>query len=167
MISISLSLSLSLSAFCLSLLLISPLLSLSPTQPLLYLHAPSIFSSCYQDSHRDGRRSSMAKMWNMFSGKLSGSSESILLVQQCLFEHFCVGLQGKCIMLCIRSSGSVFRISIFICCYLFLNHGPPIDIGALQKEVSALEELSRQLFLEYVDMHGVKVHLYMYMYMYM
>ena len=110
----------------------------------------------------------MAKMWNMFSGKLSGSSESILLVQQCLFEHFCVGLQGKCTVLCIRSSGSVFRISVFICCYLlFLNHGPPIDIGALQKEVSALEELSRQLFLEYVDMHGVKVHLYMYMYMYM
>lgn len=38
-----------------------------------------------------------------------------------------------------------------------LDHGPSIDISALQKEVSALEELSRQLFLEYVDMHGVKV----------
>lgn len=59
----------------------------------------------YQESQRDGRRSSMAKMWNMFSGKLSGSSE---------------------------------------------------NIGAIQKEVSALEELNRQLFLEYVDMHGVK-----------
>ena len=63
----------------------------------------------------------MAKMWNMFSGKLSGSSESILLVQQCLFEHFCVGLQGKCTMLCIRSSGSVFRISIVIIMLLFVS----------------------------------------------
>ena len=42
-----------------------------------------------------------------------------------------------------------------------------IDIGALQKEVSALEELSRQLFLEYVDMHGVKVlHTCVSVYMY-
>ena len=31
------------------------------------------------------------------------------------------------------------------------------DIGALQKEVAALEELSRQLFIEYVDMHAVRV----------
>lgn len=34
------------------------------------------------------------------------------------------------------------------------------DIGALQKEISALEELSRQLFMEYVDMLSVKVHTY-------
>ena len=34
-----------------------------------------------------------------------------------------------------------------------------IDIGSIQKEISALEELSRQLFLEYVDMHGVKVYM--------
>lgn len=33
----------------------------------------------------------------------------------------------------------------------------PLDIGALQKEISALEELSRQLFMEYVDMLSVKV----------
>ena len=32
-----------------------------------------------------------------------------------------------------------------------------LDVGALQKEVAALEELSRQLFMEYVDMLGVKV----------
>ena len=32
-----------------------------------------------------------------------------------------------------------------------------LDVGALQKEVAALEELSRQLFIEYVDMLGVKV----------
>ncbi len=31
------------------------------------------------------------------------------------------------------------------------------DIGALQKEVGALEELKSQLFLEYVDLHSVKV----------
>jgi hypothetical protein len=31
------------------------------------------------------------------------------------------------------------------------------DIGGLQKEISALEELSRQLFMEYVDMLSVKV----------
>ena len=32
-----------------------------------------------------------------------------------------------------------------------------LDVGALQKEVAALEELSQQLFMEYVDMLGVKV----------
>ena len=32
-----------------------------------------------------------------------------------------------------------------------------IVVGALQKEVAALEELSRQLFMEYVDMLGVRV----------
>ena len=31
------------------------------------------------------------------------------------------------------------------------------DIGALQKEVGALEELSRQLFVESVEMHAIKV----------
>ena len=31
------------------------------------------------------------------------------------------------------------------------------DIGALQDEISALEELSKQLFVEYVDMHELKV----------
>jgi len=30
-------------------------------------------------------------------------------------------------------------------------------VGALQKEVAALEELSQQLFMEYVDMLGVRV----------
>ena len=34
---------------------------------------------------------------------------------------------------------------------------PAPDIAALGKEVSALEELSQQLFLEYVDMHTLKV----------
>ncbi len=33
------------------------------------------------------------------------------------------------------------------------------DIGALQKEVGALDELKSQLFLEYVDLHSVKVQL--------
>ncbi len=32
-----------------------------------------------------------------------------------------------------------------------------LDIGALQKEVGALEEMKSQLFLEYVDLHAVKV----------
>lgn len=31
------------------------------------------------------------------------------------------------------------------------------DIGALQKEVGALEELNRQLFVEYVEMLNIKV----------
>ena len=31
------------------------------------------------------------------------------------------------------------------------------DIDALQKEVAALEELSRHLFVEYVDLHDIKV----------
>ena len=31
------------------------------------------------------------------------------------------------------------------------------DIGALQKEVGALEELNRQLFVEYVEMLTIKV----------
>ena len=34
---------------------------------------------------------------------------------------------------------------------------PGTDISALGKEVSALEEMSRQLFVEYVDMHSLKV----------
>ena len=46
------------------------------------------YSSCYQDSQRDGRRSSMAKMWNMFSGKLSGSSESILNTQSAVINFY-------------------------------------------------------------------------------
>lgn len=50
-------------------------------------------------------QSSMMKMWTMFSGKVSGSSE---------------------------------------------------NIGALQKEIGALDEMSKQLFLEYVDMHSVR-----------
>ncbi len=33
------------------------------------------------------------------------------------------------------------------------------DIGSLQKEVGALEEMKSQLFLEYVDLHAVKVPL--------
>ena len=48
---------------------------------MLLSHTPP-YSSCYQDNQGDGRRSSMAKMWNMFSGKLSGSSESILPLLQ-------------------------------------------------------------------------------------
>ena len=40
-------------------------------------------------------------------------------------------------------------------CHLDSSHVP--DISALQVEVSAMEELARQLFVEYVDMHEVKV----------
>ena len=40
---------------------------------------------------------------------------------------------------------------------LVLTQFVVIDIGALQKEVGALEELKSQLFLEYVDLHSVKV----------
>jgi len=32
-----------------------------------------------------------------------------------------------------------------------------IAVTLLQQEIAALEELSRQLFLEVVDLHGVKV----------
>lgn len=39
----------------------------------------------------------------------------------------------------------------------FLLSSALLDISALGKEVSALEELSQQLFLEYVDMHSLKV----------
>ena len=42
--------------------------------------------------------------------------------------------------------------------YLKFYFNVSIDYaGALQKEVAALEELSRQLFMECVDMLGVKV----------
>lgn len=59
----------------------------------------------FHGEQTDTKQSSMMKMWNIFSGKFSGTSE---------------------------------------------------NIGALQKEISALEEMSRQLFMEYVDMLSVK-----------
>ena len=55
-----------------------------------------------------------------------------------------------------RYNYSLFVCSYTICYYLMLLLCTS-DIGALQKEISALEELSRQLFMEYVDMLSVKV----------
>ena len=37
------------------------------------------------------------------------------------------------------------------------SYTAPPDISALGREVSALEELSQQLFMEYVNMHSMKV----------
>ena len=34
---------------------------------------------------------------------------------------------------------------------------PPLDISALQTEVASLEELSRQMFVDYVDLRETKV----------
>ncbi|XP_064394445.1 Golgi pH regulator-like [Halichondria panicea] len=59
----------------------------------------------FHEDQSGNKQSSMRKMWSVFSGKFSGTSE---------------------------------------------------NIGALQKEVGALDELKSQLFLEYVDLHSVK-----------
>lgn len=39
----------------------------------------------------------------------------------------------------------------------YISPKPEPDISALGKEVAALEELNKQLFIEYVDMHTLKV----------
>jgi len=60
----------------------------------------------FQAAQLNTKQSSMMKVWNIFSGKMAGTTE---------------------------------------------------NIGALQKEVGALEELNRQLFVEYVEMLNIKV----------
>ena len=89
---------------------------------MLLSHTPS-YSSCYQDNQGDGRRSSMAKMWNMFSGKLSGSSESILpLLQYYANVQLYIVHMYKCIGYC--ASLDVYSVktpSFYIQCNHFLH----------------------------------------------
>lgn len=49
--------------------------------------------------------------------------------------------------------------SVLCKCYVSLDNSPPSDLSLIQQEVDALEELSRQLFLETVDLQSTKVTL--------
>lgn len=91
-----------------------------------------VFSARFQGGPSSSlQQSSMKKMWSMFSGMGSEGSESKAL-------HSC-------------------EYYIFGFVHFTWRGNTHTDIGSLSKEVSGLEEVSKQLFLDYVDMLSLKV----------